>query len=252
MKMKALIIEDEAPAARRLIKMINDINDEIEIVGTIESVVEAVNWFEDNDMPDVIFSDIQLADGKSFEIYQQIEVDCPIIFTTAYDEYAVKAFDLNSIGYLLKPFSSEDLEKSIHKIKPKDDGVNHQVIDQLLKSLNSNSEYKTRFLINKGDSLIPVGVEDIAYIFTSDKLLVLMTNNGKKFYLNQTLDEIEKQLNPKDFFRLNRQFISSYKAIEKVENHFNGKLKTMLNPPTEETVMISRIKAPLFKSWLND
>lgn len=249
--MKVIIIEDEAPAARRLQKMIGEIDPSIEAVAVLESVKDSIDWLSKNDMPDVIFSDIQLADGKSFDVYSSVEIDCPIIFTTAYDEFAIKAFDYNGIAYLLKPFSSSDLEKAISKIQSKEDGANHMVIDQLIKSLNTNKEYKNRFLINKGESLIPVSVDDIAYVYTQDKMVVLMTKDKKKFYLNQTLDEIEKQLNPKEFFRLNRQFIAGYKSIEKVENHFNGKLKTMLSPATDEPVMISRIKAPAFKSWLS-
>jgi DNA-binding LytR/AlgR family response regulator len=248
--MKALIIEDEAPAARRLQKMIYELDDSIEVISVLESVQESIAWFENNEHPDVIFSDIQLADGRSFDIYQQVEVECPIIFTTAYDEFAIKAFELNSVGYLLKPFSKTDLEKSILKLSKTGDSQ-FEMIDSLIKSLNPSGEYKSRFLINKGESLIPVSVEDISYIFTHDKLVTLITKSKDRFYLNQTLDEVEKQLDPKVFFRLNRQFVAQYSAIDRVENHFNGKLKVFLQPKSEEEIMVSRIKAPLFKNWLN-
>lgn len=247
-----MIIEDESPAARRLQKMIRNVRNDVEILGVLDSVESGINWLSQNDHPDLIFSDIQLADGKSFDIYAKVHVDCPIIFTTAYDEYAIKAFELNSVGYLLKPFSEEDLSKAISKVEEAPSGTGTSQINELLSHLGIEKKYKTRFLIHKGDSLIPVSADNIAYIYTHDKLVVLVTKENQHFYLSQRMDELENQLNPKDFFRLNRQYISSFGAIEKVANHFNGKLRVYLKPNTEEEVMISRIKAGAFKAWLDN
>jgi DNA-binding LytR/AlgR family response regulator len=249
--MKALIIEDESPAARRLQKMIRNVRNDVEILEVIDSVENGIKWLSENDKPDVIFSDIQLADGRSFEIYSQVQVTCPIIFTTAYDEYAIKAFELNSVGYLLKPFSEDDLSKAIAKVEEAPEDSNEIKINEILSQLGIEKKYKSRFLIHKGDSLIPISTEDIAYIYTHDKLVVLVNKENQHYYLNQRMDELEHQLDPKNFFRLNRQYISSFGAIEKVANHFNGKLRVYLKPTTEE-VMISRIKAGAFKSWLDD
>lgn len=231
--------------------MIRNVRNDIEILDVLDSVESGVNWLTENDQPDVIFSDIQLADGKSFDIYSQVKISCPIIFTTAYDEYAIKAFELNSVGYLMKPFSEDDLNKAISKVEevPVESSNN---LNELLNHLGIDKKYKTRFLIHKGDSLIPVATKDIAYIYTHDKLVVLVTKENQHYYLNQRMDELENQLDPKEFFRLNRQYISSFDAIEKVANHFNGKLRVYLKPVTEEEVMISRIKAAAFKAWLDD
>lgn len=249
--MKALIIEDEAPAVRRLKKLVEELSVNVEVVGEIDTVQGAIEWFENNEQPDFIFSDIQLADGKSFEIYQQVEVSCPIIFTTAYDEYAIKAFELNSIGYLLKPFKAEDIEVSLKKIKTTNEEENFEQIHHLINSFKNQKEYKSRFLIHKGESMIPIETGDIAYFQTKDKAVWLITKEKQSFLMSQNLDELEHSLDPKQFFRLNRQFIANYKSIERVENHFNGKLKVYIKPKVEEELMISRLKAGLFKKWLD-
>lgn len=231
--------------------MIRNVRNDVEILDVLDSIESGVTWLSENDQPDVIFSDIQLADGKSFDIYSQVNITCPIIFTTAYDEYAIKAFELNSVGYLLKPFSEDDLNKAISKVEelPSESSNN---LNQVLSQLGIDKKYKSRFLIHKGDSLIPIATKEIAYIYTHDKLVVLVNKENQHFYLNQRMDELENQLDPKEFFRLNRQYISSFDAIEKVANHFNGKLRVYLKPVTEEEVMISRIKAAAFKAWLDE
>lgn len=250
--MKILIIEDEIPAANRLESMIAEVRPDAEILEVIDTVEDALEWFKTNDEPDVVFSDIQLADGVSFDVFEEVEVGCPIIFVTAYDEYAIKAFELNSIDYLLKPFTKESLEKSFQKL----DKLIHfeEASDfnynSILKGVKSGKTYKQRFLISKGDALIPINVTDIAYVYTEDKAVMIKTKNAKSYFINYSLDELESQLDPIDFFRLNRQFITSLSAIDKISQYFNGKLKIELNPPQEGEVIVSRAKTPVFKNWL--
>lgn len=250
--MKILIIEDEIPAATRLEKMILACRPDAEILEVIDTVEDAIDWFEHNDEPDVVFSDIQLADGVSFDVFEQIEVDCPVVFVTAYDEYAIKAFELNSIDYLLKPFTEEALEKSfkkLDKLMASDESLNVD-FNTILSTVKGGKPYKQRFLISKGDSLIPLNVSDIAYVYTEDKAVMIKTKSAKSYFINYSLDELESQLDPNDFFRLNRQFITSLSAIDKISQYFNGKLKIELDPKQEGEVIVSRAKTPLFKNWL--
>lgn len=256
--MKILIIEDEIPAANRLEKLILECQPSADILEVIDTVEDAIEWFENNEHPEIVFSDIQLADGISFEIYDKVKVKCPIVFTTAYDQYAIKAFELNSIDYLLKPFTKEQLEKSFSKLldqKITQDsgqltGLDLSSLVQNLSGGSNGATYKQRFLISKGDALIPVATNEIAYIFTEDKAVIIKTLEGKNFFLSYSLDELEAQLDPKKFFRLNRQFITCIEAIGKISHYFNGKLKVDLNPVQEGEIIVSRAKTPVFKSWL--
>ena len=251
--LKTIIIEDEIPAANRLEKMLLECRPSIEILEVLDTVEDAKEWLQTNPSPDLIFSDIQLADGISFEIYDDIQVDCPIIFTTAYDQYALKAFELNSVDYLLKPYSKDQLEKALSKYE----GLHKQ---NTLQGLNLSALldiagggkpiYKQRFLISKADVYVPVTTDEIAYIYTEDKAVLIKTHGGKNFFLNYSLDELEGQLDPDHFFRLNRQFIVSIPSIEKIAQYFNGKLKVDLKPTPDAEVIVSRAKTPLFKAWL--
>lgn len=251
--MRILIIEDEIPAAKRLEKLILECKPEATILDVIDTVEDAIEWFENNDEPDLVISDIQLADGVSFEIYENLELECPIIFATAYDQYAIKAFELNSIDYLLKPFSKETLQKSfdkLDKMNPSSVGLQELDLNSLIEKASTGNTYKQRFLISKGDALIPISTSQIAYIYTEDKAVMIKTNDGKSYFLSYSLDELETQLDPSDFFRLNRQFITSISAIAKISQYFNGKLKVELNPTQEGEVIVSRAKTPVFKNWL--
>lgn len=253
--MTALIIEDEAPAARRLKKLIEEVEPEIAILDVIESVEAAVRWISSNPSPDLYFMDIQLADGVSFEIFQKVKVNAPIIFTTAFDEYALKAFKVNSIDYLLKPVQAHELSQSIHKYKElvgtsksMDRG---EALQKLLEDYKINKkEYKTRFLVKLGERLIPIDTSDIIYFKSEDKLTFIFSKNGNKNLIEHTLDNLEKMLDPVHFFRLNRQYIAHISSIDTIHNYFNGKLKLFLKNKTKEEVIISRDKAPLFKEWL--
>lgn len=252
--MNILIIEDEAPAVRRLKSLLDKIDDSIVVLDDIDSVEDAIEWLNENKHPDLIFSDIQLADGLSFSIFESVKINCPIIFTTAYDEYAVKAFELNSLDYLLKPYTQEQLEKALIKLNRNNTSSDSdkllKVIEQFKISQESSKTYKSRFLISKADSLIPIKADEVAYIFTEDKAVLLKTKTNQQFFINYTLDELEELLDPSIFFRLNRQFIINIDSITKINNYFNGKLKVNISPVFNDDIIVSRAKAPLLKSWM--
>lgn len=252
-KMKVLIIEDEPAAARQLKRMIKSIIPTVHIWDTIDSVEQAIQWFEQNATPDLAFFDIQLSDGLSFDIFKQVNVTCPIIFTTAYDEYAIQAFQVNSIDYLLKPIEPEALERAIKKYEQQKapTHINTYQLQQLLASLNSvPNRYKSRFLVKKGQQLLSIAVEDIAYFLSEDKVTFLVVKN-RRYPINYTLDEIERLINKNYFFRLNRKLIVHFKAIQKIHKYFNSKLLVEITPALSEKIIVSREKATIFKRWLD-
>lgn len=253
--MKTIIIEDEYPAAERLQKMIQKVDNTIEILAVLGSIEIAKRWFSDNPSPDLIFSDIQLSDGLSFVIFEEMAIKCPIIFTTSYDEYALKAFKVKSIDYLLKPIKAHELTTAIEKFKESQPTFLAKEysakIQSLLESLpHTKTKYKTRFLVQQQDQLIPVAQHEIAYFFTANENVCLIKNDNKQFLVDYTLEELEKTLDPKFFFRINRQYISTMSAVKKIHPHFNGKLKLILSPEPNEEVLVSREKAQLFKDWI--
>lgn len=259
--MNVLIIEDESPAARRLKLLIDSLGFDIQIINVLESVTQAVTWLQRNENPDLIFMDIQLGDGISFEIFSKVEIKCPVIFTTAYDEYALKAFKVNSIDYLLKPISKEDLELSFQKYfniigikqlvsNAPSNTVSLSKIEKLLEQLQLEKTYKSRLLVKVGDKLSYIELSAVAYFLSEDKLVYAISFEGKRFPLDYSLDELDNILDPKIFFRLNRQFIAKINAIQTIHNYFNGKLKLLLNPATTKEVIVSREKASVFKQWL--
>jgi two-component system, LytTR family, response regulator LytT len=254
--MKVLIIEDEQHATQRLINLLNETGRQIEIVETLDSIESSIKWLRENAEPDVIFLDIQLADGLSFAIFDQVEVKSPVIFATAYDEYAIKAFEINSIDYLLKPIKLERLEASLEKLERlrpslSPDQITAQLQNMILDYHERNKTYRSRFLVNKADSMIPIASEDIAYLYTEEKVVFLVTRDNRRFMLNYSLDQLEKQLNPVSFFRINRQFIIAMRSIHKIHNYFNYKLKVELTPVSEHEVIVSRQKVAEFKEWLD-
>ncbi len=254
---KVLIIEDEQFAEERLKNLLNDIPENIEVITTLDSVESAINWLHTYPPPDLIFLDIQLSDGQCFTVFEYVQVQSPVIFTTAYDEYAIKAFEVNSIDYLLKPIKKEQLENSIKKYQAikayfSYDELNDKMFGLLnnLKSVEKN--YKNRFLVNKGDTLIPIDSKDIAYFYTEDKAVFLVTDENKRFIINYTLDKLETLIDPQIFFRVNRQVIISNAAIKKISNYFNYKLKVDVSPQFEEEIVVSRTKVNGFKKWLDE
>lgn len=248
--MKVLIIEDEEYAAKNLQRKLKQVDQPLEVLDVIENVEEGIIWFEENAAPDLIISDIQLADGISFDIFRRVKPTSPIIFTTAFDEYAIEAFRLHSIDYLMKPINTSDLIRSFEKLKAMQQQFNAPDYEELAHYLHK-PEYKTRMTVYSGDAIIPVAVEDIAYFFTEDSESQMVTTEGKRHFVNDSLDHLEKQLNPLDFFRANRQYIISIKAIKKVRQHFNRKLKVELTPGKNVEAMISKERASEFKGWLD-
>ncbi len=252
--MRILIIEDEIPAAKRLERLIAECRPDAIVVDVIDTVEDALEWFGEREEPDLIISDIQLADGVSFQIYEELHLECPIIFATAYDQYAIKAFELNSIDYLLKPYSKTALLKSFAKLDKflpnQQKSLTDIDLSSLINQVSNGNIYKQRFLISKADALIPIATSEIAYIYTEDKAVMIKTFGNKTFFINYSLDDLETQLDPAKFFRLNRQFITSVNAIAKISQYFNGKLKIELNPLQESKIVVSRAKTPLFKNWL--
>ena len=248
--MKALIIEDEMMAAKALKKLLGEVSPGIEIVGTLESIEDSVEWIEENPMPDVIFMDIHLADGSSFAIFDKVSITCPVIFTTAYDEYALKAFEVNSIDYLLKPVSKEALERAMHKLLTlSETRVNSDQIEKLLAQLGEKKKYRNYFLLPERDKLVPLSVSNVAYAYIEAKTVKMVTYDNKSYYLTQTLDDLIAQLDPHEFFRANRQFVVARKAIKDVSVWFGNKLAINLIMETPERVIVSKARVGEFKFW---
>lgn len=250
--MKALIVEDELLAARNLMSLLNEIGN-IEVLASIESIAETVEWFNLNKQPDILFLDIHLADGSAFEIFERIQVTCPVIFTTAYDEYALKAFKVSSIDYLLKPIDINAVNRALKKLElfTPGSGLNEE-LNKFIKSFSKTLTYKSHFLIpSKGDKLIPLQVSDISYIFIDAGMVKACTSEEKTFRFDFTLDELAEMLNPSDFFRANRQYIISRKAIKDIDLWFNTRLSVNLKVHVPEKILISKARIPEFKSWFS-
>ncbi len=255
--MKILIIEDEKRAATRLSELILSVEDSAEIVGVVDSIEGGVEWFSANGMPDLIFSDIELADGVSFKLFEEVVISCPIIFTTAYNQYMMEAFETNAVSYILKPISGEQVERAMEKYHTMREafsakgGVQPQ-IDDLLKLISGSAQkrYKSTLMINVAEKIIPLSVGNIAYIYATGSGLQITTTKNQEYSYNSTLDEMEQQLDSEVFFRASRQFIISRDAVLSVERYFNRTLSVKLCYNTPEKVTISRLKTKQFLEWL--
>lgn len=251
--MKTVIIEDEMMAAQSLLKLVEHCCPETDNQGILQSIEESVEWFTGNPMPDLVFMDIHLADGSAFAIFDRIDITCPIIFTTAYDEYALKAFDVNSISYLLKPINTADLQKAIDKYKSLTNLKvnNSEMISKLINQLGGlNKNYRSGFLVSERDKLVPLAVNSIACVFIDTKLVKAMTHDKRSYYLNYTLDEVMNQLDPDLFFKANRQYIVARGAIKDISLWFGGKLLLNLYVDTPEKIVVSKARASELKAWL--
>ena len=251
--MKALIIEDEILAAQSLQKLVTEVAPDTEIIGVLQSIEESVAWFNENPMPDLVFMDIHLADGSSFAIFEQVQITCPIIFTTAYDEYALKAFEVSSIDYLLKPINRNDLTRAMNKYKNlvADKSFDNQALVELVQKIGTSKKYKSCFLVPERDKLIPLATANVAYFYIDTKTVKAITLDEHTYYMSQTLDDIMLQLNPDDFFRANRQFIVSRKAIKDLTIWFGNKLSLNLLVKIPEEIIISKAKVSEFKNWFS-
>ena len=248
--MNVIIIEDEELAVRNLQSIFKEIGS-ITIIAVLESIVDTVEWFELNEDPDLVFMDIHLADGSAFEIFKLVDINCPVIFTTAYDAYALQAFKVNSIDYLLKPIDATTVKKALNKLKSMTKGnVSSDELKKILSIIKPNIDYKTHFLVNiKGDKLIPLIVSDIAYIYIDLNIVKAVTYDQKAFVMQYTIDELSAVLNPKDFYKANRQFIISRKAIKDVDLWFNSRLSINLKPTAPEKILVSKARITDFKLW---
>jgi two-component system, LytTR family, response regulator len=252
--MKAVIIEDEPLVAKDLRKLISTVDPQIEIIRVLDSVESTIEYFKDNEEPDLIFMDIQLSDGVSFDIYKSIKIKCPVIFTTAYNEYAIRAFKVNSVDYLLKPVDVNDLKQALEKLKNNVSGallVEEQLLSLIANAGNKSGKiYKERFKAISGKSYVVISQDKIS-CFKKETLIYLVTSDNIPFITDfQSMDELEELLDPKKFFRANRQMIINIDAVESYRTDAYSKLIVTLKPPFKENVDISREKAQAFKAWL--
>jgi len=250
--MRIIIIEDEKPAARLLQRKVEKLGLQVETL--LHSVEEALHWFRNNQHPDLIFLDIQLSDGLSFEIFEQIEIKSAVIFTTAFDEYALRAFKLNSIDYLLKPIDEDDLEIAISKFKTQFQkssisSLDFEAIKRMLVNPNEKT-YKQRFTIKIGEHLKMISINEVECFYSENKGRYLHTLDNRDYLLDATLEQLESELNPKDFFRVSRKFISPLKTIKDIVVYSNSRLKVILPTYKADEVIVSREKVNDFKEWL--
>ena len=248
--MNCLIIEDEKVAAERMAGLIRHYDRAIEIIGSIQSIDRAVEWMENNQAPDLIFMDIQLADGLCFEIFERTIVKTPVIFTTAYDEYALKAFKVNSIDYLLKPVDQQELNNAIDKFRENNQTgeIPVQVFDTIMHSLTKN--YKNKFVIKVGEHLRIFTTDDVQCFFSMGKGTFLQNISGRDYAINYSLDQLEDLMDPKSFFRINRKFIVAFRSISDIVSYSNSRLLVKLNSNSSDDLVVSREKVQDFKKWL--
>ena len=257
--MKILIVEDEELAVKKIQKTLASVEPNADVVAVTDSILSTVNWLGENDAPDLILMDIELSDGQSFEIFNQAKITSPVIFTTSYDEYALKAFKVNSIDYLLKPIQKEDLEAALKKLKqvkemykagePKNDAS----IDNLVKELQQKlqpKQYRKRFLVKHAQKLVSIEVDDIAYFFSDGRLNFFKTFDNKKFVVDYTMDELEDMLDPLKYFRISRSFYISVNSVDQIHDYFGNRLMLTLKPAVDKESIVSREKVTDFKKWM--
>ncbi len=248
--MKLLIIEDEHPAAEKLTAALHQSPYPVDIIGMTTSVAQSVEWLKQHPMPDLIFMDIELGDGQSFRIFDQVTIDCPVIFTTAYDEYWQEAFEHNSIDYLLKPVSQEKLDSALKKYLSLQQHFS-TALQQLRQWQQQPSTPKKRFLIKRGGDYFSLRTEDIAWACATHKMVCLVDKSGQRHLLDKSLTELEKELDPAQFFRLNRKYLASINAIRKLRSQGKGKLLVELEPNAPEEVIVSSEQTAGFKEWMD-
>lgn len=252
--MKILIVEDEELAVKKLQKTLSAIDTSAEIVGTTESIRGTVEWLQDNPAPDLILMDIELSDGQSFEIFNLADVKSPVIFTTSYDEYALKAFKVNSVDYLLKPIQKDELEAALGKYKKLKENKGSDIsIDSLVKELQQKlqpKEYRKRFLVKLAQKLVSIEVDDICYFYSDGRLNFFKTKDNKKFVVDYTMDELESMLDPEKFFRISRSFYVSIDSVEKIDDYFGNRVILGLQPLVDKEAIVSREKVTDFKRWM--
>lgn len=246
------IIEDEKPAVERITGMLTEIVPEVTIAGIAMSVAQSVQWLQQHPMPDLILMDISLTDGVSFDIFKKINITCPVIFITAYDEYWQEAFAHNSIDYILKPVRKQKLAAALARYNTLKAHFKENLNNLIQYQSEEESKFKQRFLVKRGNDLYSIKTEDIAYFYAAEKLVCMVDNNGQRFVLDQSLTELEKQLDPKDFNRVNRKFIIQKKNITKAKSYSKSKLLLEVDPPVNEDIIISQEQVAAFKEWFGN
>ena len=257
--MKVLIIEDEELAVKKLRKTLNAVDESAEVVGVADSIRSSVNWLQNNPSPDLILMDIELCDGQSFEIFDKVEVKSTVIFTTSYDEFALKAFKVNSVDYLLKPVQKDDLHVAIEKYKKlkalyKDANESPVFnIENLVKELQQKmqgKEYRKRFLVKQAQKLVSIETDQIAYFYSDGRLNFFKTFDNKKFVVDYTMDELEEMLDPEKYFRISRSFYVSINSVDQIHDYFGNRLMLYLKPQVDKEALVSRERVSDFKRWL--
>ena len=257
--MRYLIIEDEPLAQEELVRMLKSIDPDFTLLASIDSVQESINWFNNNEQPDIVFMDIHLSDNICFDIFNKVEVTAPVIFTTAYDQYAIEAFKTNGIAYLLKPIEEEELIGALKKfqtltntnIELSDIHTQIQQLSSLYTQPSVHNTYKERVLAKVGDNYQHVTMHDVAYFYSEDHYTFVATKDKQRYIINYTLDTLVEQLNPQQFFRISRQFILNINSINTISKHFNGRLKITVNPSFSEEIYVSRNRVQTFLAWLD-
>jgi two-component system, LytTR family, response regulator len=248
--MKVLIIEDERPAQIQLERLLETHFPDSEIMAVLDSVEKAAVWLAGHH-PELIFMDVELSDGQCFEIFKRVRVDAPVIMTTAYDQFAVKAFKVDSVDYLLKPIDTTEFVQAVNKSRRR----NHvgeadlKILEEFLTK-KTPKEYKKRFITKQNDQIIVLQMDEIAYFLAEDKVTFIVTRSGKRYFSEYSLDQLEAQIDPKTFFRLSRGCIANIQSVKSVSKHFNSRLKVKLDPPSADEVLVSRIRVPEFLNWL--
>ena len=258
--MNILIVEDEDLAVKKIRKTLQAVDEDAVVAGVTDSIESTVSWLQQNTPPDLILMDIELADGQSFEIFKLTEVKSPVVFTTSYDEYALKAFKVNSIDYLLKPVQKEELQAAMDKYRKlketytvQEQATENVSLDRLVKELKEKlqpKEYRKRFLVKLGQRLVSIEVEDIAYFFSDGRLNFFMTNDNKKFVVDYTMDELDDMIDPQQYFRISRSFYVSAGCIDKIDDYFGNRLILGLRPALDKEALVSREKVSDFKKWM--
>jgi DNA-binding LytR/AlgR family response regulator len=252
--MNILIVEDEELAVKKLQKTLASVDPSANVVGVTDSIQGTVDWLQNNSSADLILMDIELADGQSFEVFNQVEVKAPVIFTTSYDEYALKEFKVNSVDYLLKPIQTEDLQAALTKYKKLTDGKKADInLDSLVKQLQQQlqpKEFRKRFLVKHAQKLVSVDVEEISYFYSDGRLNFFKTHDNKKFVVDYTMEDLEDMLDPDKFFRISRSFYVAIEAIDKIDDYFGNRLILQLKPAVDKEALVSREKVSDFKKWM--
>ena len=250
--MRIVIIEDEVLAQKELIKLLEEVDAGVEVVSCLRSVAQGIKWLASNNgRYDLLFADIELLDGQSFEIFQQLSIDTPVIFLTAYDEYAIQSFKVNSIDYLLKPVEPRGLKNALDKFSRLNERRLNISLDDLQALIHSkNKPYKERFNVKIGDIYRYIATKDIAYFYSDDKATYLVTHEKDHLIIGQSLNDLEVKLDPSLFFRVSRKYLVHIHAVEKASKYFNSRLKLKLIPVSEEEVLVSRVKVPGFLEWM--